>query len=116
MGRCPGSIWIAEDGDEDVSGILRNIGDGVEGDREIGLGVAEVGGAEGALGGSKGGWWKDRTECGVDTIGETETETLCALVSGGFSASSLRIIASAFAHSSSWCTLDVVRARSRWFI
>ena len=62
-------------------GDLRNIGDGVEGDREIGLGVAEVGGA---LGGSKGGWWKDRTECGVDAVGETETETLCGLVSDGF--------------------------------
>ena len=65
----------------------------------------------------------------MDTIGETETETLCALVSGGFSASSLRIIASVdtrrtgddgfrtlVAHSSSWCTLDVVCARYRWFV
>ena len=61
------------------------MGDGVEGDKEIGLGGAE--------GGSKGGWLKDRMECGVDTVGESESETLCAL-SGGFSASSLRIIAS----------------------
>ena len=109
-------------------GDLRNIGDGVEGDREIGLGVAEVGGTVGAEGGSKGGWWKDRTECGVDTVGETETETLCAL-SGGFSASSLRIIASVdtrrtgaggcrtlVPYTSSWCTLDIVLARSRWFV
>ena len=109
-------------------GDLKNIGDGMEGDREIGLGVAEVGGAEGAEGGSKGGWWKDRTECGVNTVGETETETLCAL-SGGFSASSLRIIASIdtrrtgaggcrtlVPYTSSWCTLDAIRARSCWFV
>lgn len=60
--------------------------DGVEGDKEIGLG-----GAESADGVSKGGWLKDRMECGVDTVGESET--LCAL-SGGLSGSSLRIIAS----------------------
>ena len=67
----------------------------------LGLGEGAEG-AEGAvLGGSKGGWWKDRTECGVDTVGETETETLGAL-SGGFSASSLRIITGAGGCRTTW--------------
>jgi hypothetical protein len=90
----------------------------VEGDKEIG--------GWGADAGSKVGWWKDRTECGVDTVGESET--LCAL-SGGFSASSLSSIASVDTRrtgaggtrtlgpcTSSWCTRDVVRGRSRWFV
>ena len=69
---------------------------------------------------------KDGMECGVGTVGESET--LCAL-SGGFSASSLRSIASddprrtgagasrtVGAWTSCWVTLDIVRARSRWFV
>lgn len=62
---------------------MRITGDGVEGDKDIGLAGAD---AE-----SKGGWLKDGIECGVDTVGESET--LCAL-SGGCSASSLRSFAS----------------------
>ena len=65
----------------------------------------------------------------MDTVGETETETLCALSGGGFSASSLRIIANVDArrtgaggcrthlpYTSSWCTPNVVGAHSRWFV
>jgi len=90
----------------------------VEGDKDIGLAGAD---AE-----SKGGWLKDGMECGVDTVGESET--LCAL-SGGFSASLLRTIASHGTRpagagasrtvgvwTSCWDTLDIVRGRSRWFV
>jgi len=96
----------------------------VEGDKGKGNWVV---GAD-ADGWSKGGWWKESMECGVDTDTVGESETLCAL-NGGFSASSLRIIASVDtrrtgagatrtvgACPSSWCTLDVVRGRSRWFL
>ena len=108
-------------------------GVGVGGDKDIGLGGGLAGGAGGLAAGaddagSKGGWMKEEEgiiECGVDTVGERDT--LCAL-SGGFSASSLRIIASVprrtgvgaartvTACTSCWDTRDVVRGRSRWFV
>jgi len=118
------------------------MGDGVEGDKEIGLGAEGAVGAVGAVeadGGSKDWWWKDRMECGVetDTVGESESETLCAL-SGGFSASSLRITASivfrrtgagagaggsrpvvvvvVVAYTSCWRTIVDVPGRSRSFV
>jgi len=94
------------------------MGDGVEGDKDIGLAGADAG--------SKGGWLKDGMECGVDAVGESET--LCAL-SGGLSASSLRILANVDTRrtgtgasrtvgvwTSCWDTLDIVRERSRWFV